>query len=154
VDPVHNLFFVEGRLATSAEDRRPSSSFGPQRGNLRGQEGVVFFERTAQGDFKALGVLNTGAGRATGRIIPLPSREEIMVVGSLGDDESGPRGLGSVSIWSIHDRGDAPPRQRWLIQAPEGMGNPGGDATLDHKRKTLIVGGRNAMFTYAFPEIF
>jgi hypothetical protein len=154
VDPVHNLFIVSGRLARGAEDTRPSVSFGPQKGDLGGEAGVVFFQRTAQGDFKPLGELSTGRGS----IVALPAREEILVVESFGTagsyTDSAEERLARVSIWSIHDRGNAPPRRRWMIQAPDDVLSISDDTTLDVKRKTLIVGGRNSMMTYFFPEIF
>jgi hypothetical protein len=146
IDPVHNLLLVRGRPATGADDGRPRM-FGRQRGE-REDGSVVIFERTAQGDAKPLGVLNTGRGH----IFVNPPREAIIVVGNVGE------GLG-VSVWSLHDRGDAPPRRRWMLQGPDEMLSPLDSAMaagLNPKNKTLVIGNKtfNAVLTYAFPELF
>jgi hypothetical protein len=147
IDPVHNLLFVAGRPATGAVER--PRSFGPQRGDLGGSAGITIFERTAEGDAKPLGVLHAGSG---GHIFVNPPRQEIVVIGKIGE------ALG-VSIWSIHDRGDAPPRRQWILKGPDEMTSPLDSAmaaALDPKNKTLIIGNKtfNAVLTYAFPEIF
>jgi hypothetical protein len=59
-----------------------------------------------------------------------------------------------VGVWSIHDRGDVPPR--WMIGGPNGMLVQIRGVALDPKHKSVIVSDKrlNALLTYSFPEIF
>jgi hypothetical protein len=61
---------------------------------------------------------------------------------------------GFVGVWSIHDRGDVPPR--WMIGGPKGMLVQIRGVALDPKNKSVMVSDKrlNAVLTYSFPEIF
>ena len=148
IDPVHNLLLVTGTPANG------------------GPGGVMIFDRTAQGNAKPRGMISgpkTDLGRG-GRIYVYPPRGIMLVVASVGSSVSRQAGefrgaemahnRDFVGVWSIHDRGDVPPR--WMIGGPDGMLVQIRGVALDPKHKSVIVSDKrlNALVTYSFPEIF
>ena len=156
VDPVHDLLLASGKTADGAQ-------------------GVMIFDRTAQGNAKPRGVISglkaIGGG---GRIFAYPPKGEIIVIGNGGGGGGAPSGgfgselemgnarEGFVSVWSIEDRGDVAPR-RWKLGGPKDrMRNDPTDygqimgAGVDPKNKSVMISSKtfNAIFTYSFPEIF
>ncbi len=61
---------------------------------------------------------------------------------------------GSVCAYNINESGNVSPHWRVPVQELTGVG--GGNATLDPIHKELIVanGGRNAIWTFSWPEVF
>ena len=149
VDAVHNLLLVSG------------TPVGTTSG------GVMIFSRTAEGNTKPLGVIQGPKTnfRGNGRIYVYPPRGMIIVAGQVegaklagletavgGAEMANDRGF--VGAWSIHDRGDVPPR--WMIGGPKGMLLQIRGVALDAKNKTVMISDKrlNAVVTYSFPEIF
>lgn len=141
VDPVNNL------LVVSSEE------------NHHGR--ILIFKRTDSGDAKPMAVI---AGPHTGIRAHInhlrvygPKGWIILTVGAGDDEESrtneeGGRNRGNIiAVWSIHDKGDVPPR--WLFGGPKSAVR-GARMTLNPKAKEVIVGGGTAIKTYYFPEIF
>jgi hypothetical protein len=152
VDPVNNLLVVLGQIAG-------------------GGNGILVFDRTANGNVKPKRVITGGA---QGKVFVYPPRNEIIVVGSrrAGSDgramsEEGAQNesesAGFVSVWNINDDGNTPPRE-WKLELPRSMqGETEGygfgsimGAGIDTKNKAILVANKtfNAILTYAFPEIF
>ena len=142
VDPVNNLLLVTGISAA-------------------GEEGVLIFDRTAQGNTKPLRVIHGPRTQITGdsKIVAYPPRGYFLTGARIGGGSAvlGGRdpeaGKSFVGVWSIHDNGDVPPR--WMIGGGV-LYDIFGGMTLDPKHKTVIMGDKrsNAIFTYSFPEIF
>lgn len=156
VDPVHNLLFVQGKPASASDEE--SAVFGPSgpgRGQSTGEDGergVLVFERTAQGDAKPLGFLDSEGGH----IYVDPARNQVLAVGAAGTGAD--RGF-YVSVWDVNERGGpgfSP--KRWLLKGPEGMLHPMSamGSWVDPKNKAVYIGHKpyNAVMTYSFPEIF
>jgi len=106
----------------------------------------MIFNRTDQGNVKPKAIIGgpkvtIGGGNA--RVYVYPPRGMILVVSS-----------GFVGVWSIHDRGDVPPR--WTIGGPDGILEAVRGVALDPKHKSVIISDKrlNALLTYSFPEIF
>ena len=146
VDPVRNVLLVSGQAAD-------------------GTRGVIFFDRTAQGNAKPRGMVIG----PTGRMTVAPEKGLFLVVikppRSEGardtTDELQMPGVSAaasdkdyVGVWSMDDRGAAPPR--WMIGGPSGILQWIFGLTLNPKEKTVIVTDMrlNAAVTYAFSEIF
>jgi hypothetical protein len=64
----------------------------------------------------------------------------------------------AVSIWSIYDEGDVPPRWSMNLGKLDGVPFDIKSIDLDPKNRTIVVAtGRkpnNAVLTYSFPELF
>ena len=139
VDPVANLLLVSGTSAS-------------------GDDGVMIFERTAQGNAKPRGIIRG----PNGNILTYPPRGWIIATTSVPRRDSSPslreenlaNNRSYVGVWSIHDRGDVPPR--WMIGGPNGMLLQIRGVALDPKNKTVMISDKrlNALLTYSFPEIF
>ena len=140
VDPVHNVLLASGRSAA-------------------GEEGVMIFDRTAQGNAKPRGVIRIAYGAGGGRIDASPPRGLFTVVvkprnAPPGVNDNSAKDVDFVGVWSIDDRGDAPPR--WMIGGPGGVLQWIFGSVLDPKHKTVIIADMrlNAVVTFSFPEIF
>jgi len=162
VDPVHNLLLVTGTPPGAGEQPRGAGA------------GIMIFDRTAQGNVKPKAVIsgpNVSLSGGNARIYAYPPRELFLVVatqpGGSGGGSTGPTAgvpvdgsgqmasnRGFVGVWSIHDKGDVPPR--WKIGGPNGMLLAIRGVALDPKHKTVIISDKrlNALLTYSFPEIF
>jgi hypothetical protein len=144
VDPVHDL------LAVGLGGRGP------------GRTGrILIFKRTDEGNVKPSAVIT---GPKTGllnspNLLFYPEKGLLLAltVGGEGYNPGDPvRFLGldppsQVSIWSIADDGDAPPR--FLLGGPMSKMS-GNEFTVNPKEKELIVGGPTSLRTYWLPEIF
>jgi len=136
VDPVNNLLIVTGRPA--------GGTAGESRGG--GGGAIMIFNRADQGNVKPKAMISgpkVSLGGGNARVYVYPPRGMILVVGS-----------GFVGVWSIHDRGDVPPR--WTIGGPNGILEAVRGVALDPKHKSVIISDKrlNALLTYSFPEIF
>jgi len=133
VDPIHNLLIVPAVPAAGA--------FRNSGGSL------LIFDRTAAGNTKPKAVIGgpkTGIGGLRGQLQVYPPKGWIIV-------NTGP----SLSIWSVDDSGDVPPRWRIPLQQVTGAGGATGVA-LDpvHKEVFVANGITNRVMTFYFPEIF
>ena len=142
VDPVNNL------LVVSSED------------NHRGK--ILIFKRTDAGDAVPQAVI---AGPKTGIRAHInhlrvygPKGWIITTVGS--DDETpapedDPQALrnrgNAISVWSVHDNGDVPPR--WILGGAKSAVR-GARMALNPKTKEVMIGGGTSIRTWYFPEIF
>ncbi len=131
VDPVHDLLIV-------AADR--------------GQ--LLIFNRTDSGNVKPRAVISGPKTQISSRIHTIttyPPRELFLAVVS-DSDRLSPADF--VSVWSIHDNGDAAPR--WTVGGPNGMLRDAQGLAIDPKSKSVFVTDKylNAVLTYYFPEIF
>jgi hypothetical protein len=150
VDPVHNLLLVSGTLAES------TASPGAGGGNTPGG-GVSIFNRMDQGNVKPKAVIRDRT-LGGGRVFVYPPLGNILVVanapGGGGGGNSMATDTGFVGVWSIHDSGNVPPR--WMIGGPKGELLQIRGVTMDPKNKSVMISDKrlNAVFTYAFPEIF
>jgi hypothetical protein len=141
VDPVSNLLFVAGRGS-----------------------GLLVYNRTAQGTDQPLRKIGGGpiSGlRNPGRIVVHPPTRTVIVTtsppaeGPAGqrDEQTGePLPLAYVGVWDQEDNGDVAPLwtiAKGHIYMPRGL-------TLDHKKKTVIVGDKylNAVMTFSLPELY
>jgi hypothetical protein len=108
---------------------------------------LLIFERTASGNTKPKAVIGgpkTGIRALRGQLQVYPPKGWIIV-------NTGPM----LSIWSINDSGDVPPRWRIPLQQVTGAGGATGVA-LDplHKEVFIANGVTNRVMTFYFPEIF
>ena len=134
VDPVHNLLIVPSVP-------REGSAYRNSGGSL------LIFDRTASGNTKPKAVISgprTGIGGLRGQLQVYPPKGWIIV-------NTGPY----ISVWSIDDNGDAPPRIRIPIQQITGAGGATGVA-LDPAHKEIFVanGITNRLMTFYVPELF
>ena len=99
---------------------------------------------------QALGIYSVTANC---RVSPGPGWILCPVIGPIGRGEVEPKGA-FIGVWSINDKGDAPPR--WKIEGPNAVTKRPRGITLNPKnREVTIVDMRlNAVMTYSFPEIF
>ena len=186
VAPIRELRGPEGTVLGFTPSKGPSRlissvTVDPEHNLLiaAGSEGIMIFDRTAEGNAKPLRVIKgPKTGRAGGRLFVYPAKGEIIMIGGGGAPPELPRGTaGSVStemanneraayisVWNIEDKGDVAPR-RWRVGGPtQRMPNdpdPGDYGTImgagvDPKNKSLMISSKtyNAVFTYSFPEIF
>jgi len=138
VDPVSNLLAV----------------------GLEGQ--ILIFNRTDQGNVKPRAVItgpqtdltatpNLKVIPETGMLLALQVRQEG------GYSNADPRRFlhleppSTLSVWSIHDNGDVPPR--FVLGGPQ-SGLEGNELTFNREEKTVIVGSATLLQEYHFPEIF
>jgi hypothetical protein len=149
IDPINNLLLMTGTPAGG------------------GSSAIIIFPRTAQGNTKPIGIIQgpkTNMG-GNSRIYTYPPRGMIIVAGEVpgpklagleeavgGAEMANDRGF--VGAWSIHDRGDVPPR--WMIGGPKGIMLQIRGVALDPKNKTVMISDKrlNAVATFSFPEIF
>ncbi len=139
VDPAANLLVVAGGLG---ED-----------GNRAETELLLIFNRTDQGNVKPRAVIGgpkSGFKRVGG---PFAVYRGWIVASDQGEGRMA-SDWANVSVWSVNDPGDVPPR--WRIGGPNGVLRMPRGVTLDPKNQTLIVGDKrlNAVLTFSFPEIF
>ena len=136
VDPVNNLLVVGGMM-------------GRRDGQLQ------IFNRTDSGNVKPKSVIRGPHTELTyifGPITVYPPRKEIIAgirgEGELASDEC------FVGVWSMDDKGDAPPR--WRIGGPKGILQQVRGMTLIPAHKNLVVTDKrlNAVLTFYFPEMF
>ena len=139
VDPVHNLLISGGTAG-------------------RGQPRLLIFNRTDSGNVKPKAVIGGPKSRLNsfgGPFAVYPPKGEIMVsvrgpgpYAELSSDES------FVSVWSINDNGDVPPR--WTIGGPKGVLRMPRGIALDVKNRNMLVSDKrlNAVLTFHFPELF
>jgi hypothetical protein len=150
VDPVNNIIVVAGA--------RPAAAPGQTGGGGQTEGGggeLILFRRTDNGNVKPLGIIGgprTGIVRVN-QIQMQPTKGWIIVTQPGKYEEQEPEGV-FVGVWSIHDRGDVPPR--WKLGGPKSaMKKPRG-VVLNPKNKELIVADMrlNTILTYYFPELF
>jgi hypothetical protein len=140
VDPIHNV------LAVAQDTVRQDA---PEKAH------ILFFDRTASGNAKPLGMIK-GPKTLITRInqLQIYAPNGWLIAAQPGFyDKQEPEGV-FIGIWSIHDNGDVAPR--WKLEGPNSvMVKPRGVA-IDPKHKALIVGDMrlNAVLTFSFPEIF
>jgi hypothetical protein len=165
VDPVNNVIAVglsggEGEGATTENVLAESSGTkqgepaGMQYGQ-RGQGGILFFNRTDNGNVKPIGGI-TGPKTGIVRILQLqmyPPKGELIATQPGRPDREEPEGI-YVGVWSIHDNGDVPPR--WKLAGPKSTLKKPRGVVLDPKHKEMIIADMrlNSILTYYFPEIF
>ena len=150
VDPVNNIIVVAGA--------RPAAAPGQTGGGGQTEGGggeLILFRRTDNGNVKPLGII--GGPRTdivrVNQIQMQPTKGWIIVTQPGKYEEQEPEGV-FVGVWSIHDRGDVPPR--WKLGGPKSaMKKPRG-VVLNPKDKELIVADMrlNTILTYYFPELF
>lgn len=139
VDPVHDLLIAGTQFR--GEDN-PGGS-------------LVILDRSAKGNAKPKSVIegpHSGLVRAL-QLAVYPPKGWIVVAQAGRDDEMEPEGV-FLGVWSIYDKGDAPPH--WKIAGPNStMKKPRGVA-ISPKYKEIYVSDMrlNAVMTYYFPEIF
>jgi len=116
---------------------------------------LLIFNRTDSGNVKPIGVIQGPKTRIV-RInqIQMQTTKGWIVATQPGKyEEQEPEGV-FVGVWSINDRGDAPPR--WFIGGPKSQIKKPRGVALNPKDKELIVADMrlNKVLTYYFPEIF
>ena len=140
VDPIHNV------LAVAQDTVRQDA---PEKAH------ILFFDRTASGSVKPLGMIRgpkTEITRINQLQIYAPTGWLIAAQPGFYDKQE-PEGV-FIGIWSIHDSGDVAPR--WKLGGPHSvMVKPRG-VVVDEKHKALIVADMrlNAVLTFSFPELF
>ena len=138
VDPMHDLLVVTGGTGGGAQG---------------GSGQILFFNRTDQGNVKPRSVISGPNTKLSGQalFVLYPPRGMILVA-SRGQNRNHPGNF--VGVWSIHDKGDVPPR--YTIGGPNGMLRDVRGVTLDVRSKNVIISDKyvNAVLTYHFPEIF
>jgi hypothetical protein len=138
VDPVNDLLIAGTDLRTEGS-----------------QSGLVFFERTANGNAKPLRIIrgpNTGIKRVTQMDVHPPGGWVVVTQPGQADVQE-PEGA-FVGVWSIYDDGDVPPK--WVIGGPKSKLKKPRGVVLNPKHKEMIVADMrvNAVFTFHFPEVF
>ena len=140
VDPVNDVIVLYQRSGDREE----------------GDGSLLLFRRTDDGDVAPQAVIGgpkTGL-RDIGQIQVYSPRREI-IVAMPGHGERGPDQIhGFIGVWSLDDRGDAPPRA--VIRGPNtGLMRPRGLAINPQYKEILVTDmGRNALFTFSLPQIF
>jgi len=149
VDPIHNVIVTAGA--------RPPTAPGQTRNQADQVYGgaLLIFNRTDSGNVKPIGVIQGPKTRIV-RInqIQMQTTKGWIVATQPGKyEEQEPEGV-FVGVWSINDRGDAPPR--WFIGGPKSQIKKPRGVALNPKEKELIVADMrlNKVLTYYFPEIF
>ncbi len=179
IDPAHNEIYVPAENSILVFPRLASGDVAPVRklhgdwdanemvvdsvhdliiatGTIPGEgRGIVMFNRTDNGAVKPrafIGGPNTGL-QSTRQIQVNPEKGWIFVSQTLTRDEL-TTGAYFVGVWSIHDKGDVPPR--WKIGGPNSTLKRARGVVLDPKHKEVLVADmlRNAVLTYYFPEVF
>jgi hypothetical protein len=138
VDPENDVLVVTGSY-TEGEDT---------------QEALLIFNRTDSGDVVPKGaIMGPRTGLSAMRQFEV-YRGWIIVSVMASRDDLEPRGA-FVGVWSIHDRGNVPPRWRIDATRQNGMLKPRAVA-VNPTHQELIVGDMrlNAVLVYAFPEMF
>jgi DNA-binding beta-propeller fold protein YncE len=132
VDPVRNLVAVANRYA----------ELGDREGAL---DGVLVFDRTANGDVAPRGIIRGKNSRITRlRQIEVDPERGLLFVSSRGDRE----GEGILGVWNITDNGDVPPKLA-IRTASSGV------AINPRAAEVYSVSGRtNGLTTYILPELF
>ena len=149
VDPIHNVIVTAGA--------RPPTAPGQTRNHADQVYGgaLLIFNRTDSGNVKPIGVIQGPKTRIV-RInqIQMQTTKGWIVATQPGKyEEQEPEGV-FVGVWSINDRGDAPPR--WFIGGAKSQIKKPRGVALNPKEKELIVADMrlNKVLTYYFPEIF
>ncbi len=137
IDTVHNLIVATG-------------SYDGGKGR-----GIMMFNRIDNGEVKPRAVIggpSTGI-ESTRQIQVYPEKGLIFASQTLNNDERKP-GSYFVGVWSIHDKGDVPPR--WKIGGPKSTLLRARGIVLNPKQKEIHVADMllNAVLTYYYPEIF
>ena len=147
VDPVNNVIVV-GLMKEYGD----TTIIGKDVGGLGG---LLVFGRTDNGNVKPKGIIR---GLSTGIYIAeqlqvYPPRGWIVISQATDWAESEPEDT-FIGVWSIHDKGDVPPR--WKIGGPKSTIKKPRGVALDPKHKELIVADMrlNSVLTYYFPEMF
>jgi hypothetical protein len=132
VDPARNLVAVANRYAELQDDDGP-------------KDGVLLFDRTANGDVAPRAVIRGEKTRITRvRQIEIDAERGLLFVASRGDRE----GEGILGVWNITDKGDVPPR--YVISYPAA-----GVAINPRASEIYTAAGRtNDLRTYVVPELF
>jgi hypothetical protein len=142
IDPIHNLI-----VATGSPDGR--------RGGGESGSGILFFDRTANGEVKPKTFIRgPHTGLESPRQIQIyPEKGLVYVSQTLNDDEIKP-GSYFVGVWSINDKGDVPPR--WKLGGANSELKRARGVAIDPAHKEVIVADmlRNAVLTFYFPEVF
>lgn len=143
VDPVHNVI-----IATS-------DALGGYGGTAGKLPKLLFFDRTAEGNVKPIGVVTGPKTMLSGTFGIRSHPQKGMVLVSM----NGPVTVGAyegafVGVWNITDNGDIAPR--WTIGGPNGVLKQPRGVDLDPKNKSIVVSDkvRNAVLTFYFPEIY
>ena len=149
VDPIHNVIVTAGARPPTAPGQTRSQADQVYGGAL------LIFNRTDSGNVKPIGVIQGPKARIV-RInqIQIQATKGWIVATQPGKyEEQEPEGV-FVGVWSINDRGDAPPR--WFIGGPKSQIKKPRGVALNSKNKELIVADMrlNMILTYYFPEIF
>ncbi|MBI3940743.1 MAG: hypothetical protein HY315_07900 [Acidobacteria bacterium] len=142
VFPAQNLLVVSG---------------SPSQGERNNQ--LLIFDRRAQGDARPLRVIGgprTTLGDDVGELRVYHDWIVVAhtVTGKAPADPSWP----AVSVWSVHDEGDVPPRWSMNLGKIDGVSVDVKSFDLDPKNRAIVVAtGRkpnNSVLTYSFPELF
>jgi DNA-binding beta-propeller fold protein YncE len=139
VDPVHDLLIAGTQFR--GEDN-PGGS-------------LVILDRAASGNTKPKSVIEgpkSGLVRAL-QLAVYPPKGWIVVAQAGRGDELEPEGV-FLGVWSIYDKGDAPPR--WKIAGPGSTLKKPRGVAINPKHKEVYISDMrlNAVLTYYFPEIF
>lgn len=134
VDPVRNLVAVANRYADLQDTQ----------GAL---DGVLIFDRTANGDVPPRGIIRGKNSRITRlRQIEVDAERGLLFVASRGRSEM--EGEGILGVWHITDNGDIPPR--WVLNR-----SVSGVAINPRNAEVYTTSGRtNDLRTYVIPELF
>ncbi|PYS06634.1 MAG: hypothetical protein DMG17_32160, partial [Acidobacteria bacterium] len=132
VDPIHNVIVTAGA--------RPPTAPGQTRnqGDQVYGGALLIFNRTDSGNVKPIGVIQGPKTRIV-RInqIQMQTTKGWIVATQPGKyEEQEPEGV-FVGVWSINDRGDAPPR--WFIGGAKSQIKKPRGVALNPKEKELIV---------------
>jgi len=127
VDPIHDLLVVPSR------DR------------------ILIFDRTASGNTGPKAVIESDYLRGILHLRVYPPKGFIVV--SLGGKRNGigQDEMSAIAVWSIHDKGNVPPRL--ILTDPDGP-VAGRKIAFNPKEKEIIVGGGITVRRYSLPEIF
>lgn len=142
VFPTHDLLVVSSRA---------------NRGE--GKDQLLVFNRRAQGDARPLRVIGGPRTMLDEEIRELRVyRDWIVVAHTVTGKPPADPSWSAVSVWSIHDEGDVPPRWSMNLGKLDGVPFDIKSIDLDPKNRTIVVAtGRkpnNAVLTYSFPELF
>jgi hypothetical protein len=146
VDPVNNLIIAASQVSPP---RRRQNNYTPTA------NGLVIFDRTADGDVAPLRVID---GERTGlhlinQLQVYPPKGWVIATQSTTDLDAEPPGI-FVGVWSVKDNGDVAPR--WKIAGPNSrLKKPRGVALNPRDGELIVADMRlNAVLTYRFPELF
>ena len=133
VDPVHNVVVVP---SSYGEERTPS---------------LLIFNRTDQGDVAPRRVI---LGARTSRQLTIYSPRGWILANTATGSPRERNQMSTISVWSIHDNGNVPPR--WQLGGPKSTLLRARGIGVNPKTKEVIVADMqlNAVLTYYFPEIF